>query len=201
MNIDKSLNWSLINAITSRLLDSAFCFEPTDLCDTKLLQLDFSPMDNKLRNRQHNYMNSSKSIFIKWLGRKWGNIFLSYCKHLVPINQIVLRILCYNISKHTYMTERSLIKLLKTVGANALKLMDQGIVIAKDLINLEVLGGYDTVLNRVDILAEQKAKVAFLPDGADKMSDDLKTEIDKVVDQIRIKKEGLCQTFKTVFGI
>lgn len=154
--------------------------------DEKLLFGDFQMLRRRIKK---------KNIFIKWLGIKWGTAMRQYSKNLEGHVLYIFKIICYN--GYVYrMGESGFINYLKEVGQRALKLASEGDTSMLYLINLEVLGGYDTVNNRKDVLKEQEEKVTKIRIGAYSVNDEFKELAKEVISQIVIKPPKRQQTFK-----
>lgn len=136
----------------------------------------------------------NKNIFIKWLGKKWGRAFYLYSLNLSGTTLYLLKYISYCAYMYK-LTEVLFIEYLKLIGQNALRLSADGDLKFLYFINLEVLGGYDTVNNRVNVLKEQFYKVNKIPETAYKLTSELKSEISKVISKIVIKNETNHQTF------
>lgn len=176
---------SQLNSINSRSILSIQLQELSP-ADEQLLLADF----NLIKGEKH----FNKNVFIKWLGKKWGRAFYLYSLNLTGTELYLLKYISY----HAYiysLTEALFIEYLKLVGQNALKLAANGDLKFLYFINLEVLGGYDTVNNRVNVLKEQFHKVNKIPTTAYTLTNELTTEIKKIIGKIVIKNEKNHQTF------
>lgn len=170
-----------INTITSELL---------------IHNLTFSKHDRSLFSSFHKVLPKIKerNIYIKWLGHKWGNIFNWYSLSIPPIARICLRY-CAFISSLQPHTETSFINYLKEFGIIATDLLFSGYTDMKYLVNLEVLGGYDTTLNRIDVNDLQRGLVTKIPTDTYKLTPDLMTSIDNIISKIKLKKYTEVQSF------
>lgn len=154
--------------------------------DEQLLLADF----NLIKGEKH----LNKNIFIKWLGNKWGRAFYLYSLNLTGTTLYLLKYISYCAYIYS-LNEVLFIEYLKLIGQNALKLASNGDLKFLYFINLEVLGGYDTVNNRVNVIKEQFYKVNKVPESAYTLTHELESEISKIISKIVIKNEKNHQTF------
>lgn len=165
---------------------------PTDCqCTESFLDLEFSPSDQSCW-RAPGGRTKPFAIFKKLFGSKWSCIFTAYCRLLPPeVKHRFTFIMCANI-KHKA-CESCLIEHIKKISLVALALnIEQGPGWWSFLADVHVIGGYDTVLNRVDVLADYAQKTQWVR-GTDNQF--LRDSIDKTVDGFGISSVANQITF------
>lgn len=173
---------SLMNVVLKNLFKNPRLY---NLCKTKNERIGFMIDKIKIHNFRH--------IYVKWLGEKWGLVFYLYELHVPYFPAILLRFIAYYAFRSNY-TEAVFISYLKHISTVALKLLNSNSATFLYLINLEVLGGYDTVLNRVNVIEMQRSKVECVPSNAYKLDIRLKEAINYYVFQIKLKTPARFQT-------
>lgn len=174
------------------------------LCHNHLLRLckvNLTDRDNLLYFIDFKYcqpkncMSNLRNIYVKWGGLKWGPIFRSYSLN-VPLQIAYLLKIILSLAHQYCMSEATFIEFLKKVGANALHLASLGELDFLYLINLEILGGYDTINNRKNVIEEQRVKVTQIPDTTYSVNDRFKKAVDTFIDKIDIKPISRHQTLR-----
>jgi hypothetical protein len=145
------------------------------------MEVCFSKKDNGLVRR---FWKSEKRMGPG--DSKWAYIFSGYCRSIPQTERRLFRDFVRDIPRN--ICERCLIEGLKDVTSLCMPYVLDGFLWLRYFLDLKVLGGYDTTLNREDPFAEYRSTFGKRPHK--EVPEDLKFWIEDTVSKIGIDSVG-----------